>query len=145
MAFECPQCGKQYDITLFQYGKTIRCDCGAEVDARKPQVRSVRLPRQYPGQLVITVESIRGKCPVYSVGNRIVLDEGYRINVKESDAICMHSLASVMPYYVALYNGVDPQELGLAGPEDGVARVQCLDPCEITGGGTVVFTIERRS
>ena len=108
-------------------------------------MRSIRLPRQYPGQLVITVESIRGTCPVYSVGNRIVLDEGYRINVKESDAICMHSLASVMPYYVALYHGVDPEELGLAGASDGIARVQCLDPCEITGGGTVVFTLERRS
>jgi len=57
----------------------------------------------------------------------------------------MHSLTSVMPYYVALYHGVDPQELGLAGEKDGVARVQCLDPCELTGGGTVVFTIERRS
>ena len=48
-----------------------------------------------------------------------------------------------MPYYVALYQGVDPTILGLAkGAEK--AHVQCLDPCEYTGGGTVVFEIERK-
>ena len=31
MAISCPRCGAGYDVTLFQFGHGIRCDCGAEV------------------------------------------------------------------------------------------------------------------
>jgi len=92
-------------------------------------------------KLVIKVIEIKGKCPVYSVGDRIILDKGYKANLRETTNICMHSLASIMPYYNALYNGVPAEKLGLANKE-GRACVQCLDPCEITGGGTVIFEIE---
>jgi len=92
-------------------------------------------------KLEIKVVKIRGRCPVYDVGDKIVLDEGYKLNLKESTNVCMHSLASIMPYYNALYNGIAPEKLGLANRE-GKACVQCLDPCEITGGGTVIFEIE---
>jgi uncharacterized repeat protein (TIGR04076 family) len=93
-------------------------------------------------RLLITVKEIKGNCPVYKVGDRIVLDEGYRLNLKETDNLCMHSLSSIMPYYIALYKGVDSIELGLS--KDGKkAYVQCLDPCDYTGGGTVIFEIEK--
>jgi uncharacterized repeat protein (TIGR04076 family) len=47
-----------------------------------------------------------------------------------------------MPYYVALYRGIDPRKLGLS--KDGKkAYVQCLDACNYTGGGTVIFEIKR--
>ena len=93
-------------------------------------------------RLLITVKDVKGHCPVYNIGDRIVLDEGFRLNLKETDNVCMHSLSSVMPYYVALSKGVDPRELGLS--RDGKkAYLQCLDPCDYTGGGTVFFEIER--
>jgi len=93
-------------------------------------------------RLVITVKEIRGHCPVYRAGDRIVVDDGYRLNLKETDNVCLHSLSSLMPYYVALSKGVDPVRLGLS--RDGrAAYVQCLDPCDYTGGGTVVFAIEK--
>ena len=31
MAISCQKCGRQYDVTLFQYGRTINCACGARV------------------------------------------------------------------------------------------------------------------
>lgn len=31
MAISCAKCGRQYDATLFQYGKTINCACGNRV------------------------------------------------------------------------------------------------------------------
>lgn len=34
MAIPCPNCGRQYDVTLFQYGRTIACTCGARVGRR---------------------------------------------------------------------------------------------------------------
>ncbi|MBA7485993.1 hypothetical protein ES707_21545 [subsurface metagenome] len=94
--------------------------------------------------LNIIVKEIIGNCPVYKVGDRIVIDDGYKVNLSKTSAICMHSIASIMPYYVALSNGIKPKDLGLAGEENGEesAFVQCLDPCKYTGGGTVVFEIK---
>jgi uncharacterized protein with PIN domain len=31
MAVTCANCGRQYDVTLFQFGRTISCACGARV------------------------------------------------------------------------------------------------------------------
>lgn len=94
-------------------------------------------------KLIIKVVHIRGRCPVYEIGKRITLKEGYILDPSESDSVCMHSLASILPYYIALAKGVKARELGLARGESEEAYVQCLDPCEITGGGTVSFEISR--
>ena len=32
MAVICPGCQKQYDITLFQFGRTLKCECGHIID-----------------------------------------------------------------------------------------------------------------
>jgi uncharacterized repeat protein (TIGR04076 family) len=89
--------------------------------------------------LKIEVKEIRGHCPVYEADDSFHIVEGYKLQT--THAICMHSLTSLMPYYVALSRGIPPKELGLDGGER--AYVQCLDPCEYTGGGTVVFEITR--
>jgi len=91
--------------------------------------------------LVIKVKEIKGTCPVYSMGDTIILRNGYILETKRSSPVCMHSLASLMPYYVALSKGVPPHNIGLSGPEKGRAYIQCLDPHEVTGGGTVLFEI----
>jgi uncharacterized protein (TIGR02453 family) len=31
MAISCPRCGAGFDVTLFQFGHRVRCQCGAEV------------------------------------------------------------------------------------------------------------------
>lgn len=35
MAIHCPQCGREYDVTLFQFGRTIHCTCGTRVGLEK--------------------------------------------------------------------------------------------------------------
>jgi uncharacterized repeat protein (TIGR04076 family) len=94
--------------------------------------------------LIITVVEIKGNCPVYKKGNKIFLDEGYKVNLSKTDAICMHSLASILPYYNALSRGVKAKELGLTKKtgNQNKAYLQCLDPCEYTNGGTVIFEVE---
>jgi len=62
------------------------------------------------------------------------------MEVKETDNICLHSLASLLPYYNALAKGVSPAALGLA-KKGKVAYLQCLDSQKYTGGGTVVFKV----
>ena len=93
-------------------------------------------------KLIITVKDIKGICPVYNTGDHIILDEGNRFNLQETDNVCMHSLCVIRPYHVALFRGIEPKHLGLY--RDGqTAYVQCLDPCEYTSGGTVIFEIEK--
>lgn len=88
-------------------------------------------------KLVIEVVEIRGKCPVFKKGDRIVI-EGPKINLEETDAVCTHAFASLLPYIVALRKGIKANELGLGIGEK--AYVQCLDPGPpYTDGGTVIF------
>jgi len=89
--------------------------------------------------LVVEVVEVRGRCPVHRVGDRFVVRQGYRL--RADGPLCLHALQSLGPYYIPLSRGIPPADLGLAGP-DGAAYVQCLDPMDLTGGGTVVFRIQ---
>jgi len=31
MAIKCPKCGNQYDVALFEFGRTILCACGRRI------------------------------------------------------------------------------------------------------------------
>ncbi len=91
--------------------------------------------------LLVKVKAIKGHCPTYKVGDSFTLKNGYQLI---SDIpVCMHGLASLMPHYNALRVS-QPQQWGLAGKEDkDKAYIQCLDPMEYTGGGTVIFEISK--
>lgn len=41
MAITCPQCAREYDATLFQFGRTIHCTCGVRVGG-EPWAGSIR-------------------------------------------------------------------------------------------------------
>ena len=92
--------------------------------------------------LVIQVMQIKGNCPVYKIGDAFRLIDGFKLVTEK--LLCMHSLSSLMPYYVALSRGISPTKLGLA-KKGKIAYIQCLDPCKYTGGGTVVFEIKREN
>ncbi len=87
--------------------------------------------------LIIKVKEVKGKCPVFNIGDTFFIENGYLLKLEKP--ICMHSLASIIPYYVALSRGVKPEGIGIG--KSNKAYVQCLDPCEYTGGGTVIFEI----
>jgi uncharacterized repeat protein (TIGR04076 family) len=94
--------------------------------------------------LEIEVVEIRGHCPVYKIGDKIVVADP-RIVLEKTDALCTHALSSLLHYVMVLERGADPVELGLSKPEDREhAYIQCLDPgAPYTQGGTVVFKIRR--
>lgn len=45
MAVPCRSCGREYDVTLFEFGRTIWCTCGARVGI-EPRVRPLRRSTQ---------------------------------------------------------------------------------------------------
>ncbi len=93
--------------------------------------------------LQVRVIEVRGHCPIYKKGDAFTIAKGYILKTDTGQPICMHSLASIMPYYVALSRGIPPKELDLGNGEK--AYVQCLDPYEFTNGGTVIFEIRRET
>ena len=94
--------------------------------------------------LEIQVVEIRGKCPVYKVGDRIMVDDP-KIIIDQTDALCTHALSSLLHYTLVLEKGADPVRLGLSRPEDKEnAYIQCVDPGKpYTQGGTVIFKIHK--
>ncbi|RLG56286.1 MAG: TIGR04076 family protein [Candidatus Hydrothermarchaeota archaeon] len=92
--------------------------------------------------MIIRVKEIRGRCPVYKGGEKIVI-EGPEIVLEKTDKLCIHALATILHYIVALREGVDPVKLGLA-KKGKKAYIQCLDPGEpYTNGGTVIFEVSQ--
>jgi uncharacterized repeat protein (TIGR04076 family) len=92
--------------------------------------------------LKITIIEISGTCPVYQEGDSFFLKHGYIVDPARSCPICMHSLASILPYHVALSHGVTPVAIGLNKKDETRAYLQCLDACTYTGGGTVILEVE---
>jgi len=92
--------------------------------------------------LEIEVCEIKGKCPVYKVRDRMVIDAP-KIVLEKTDAVCVHALSSLLHYVVALDEGVDPRKLGLSKNGEN-AYIQCVDPGQpYTDGGTVVFRCQK--
>ncbi len=88
------------------------------------------------------MERIEGKCAVYDGGEQLVID-GAKIDLERTDRICVHALAPLLHYVVALRDGVSPTALGLACEGD-TAYVACVDPGPpYTNGGRVIFKMER--
>jgi uncharacterized repeat protein (TIGR04076 family) len=92
-------------------------------------------------KLIIRVKEIKGECAVHTVGDEIII-HGPEIDLKKTDRICIHALAPLLHYAVALKEGADPVKLGLA-KEGKKAYIHCPDPGnEYTDGGQVVFEVE---
>ena len=94
--------------------------------------------------LEIRVCEIRGNCPVYKVGDRLVIHDP-KILLDRTDALCTHALSTLLHYTTILEHNWCPLELGLTTPEDPQhAYLQCIDPGEpYTEGGTVIFQCRR--
>ena len=94
--------------------------------------------------LEIEVVEVRGSCPVYKVGDKIVVDDPV-IVLEKTDALCTHALSSLLHYVLVLERGAAPVELGLSKPEDREnSYIQCVDPGEpYTQGGTAIFKIRK--
>jgi len=94
-------------------------------------------------RLIITVKEIRGNCPVFNVGDRIVIDSP-KIVVNNTDNICIHAFGCILSMIVPLSRGIGFRQLGLAKEEGEKGYIQCLDPGKpYTDGGTVLFEIQR--
>lgn len=94
--------------------------------------------------LEIVVHKIKGKCPVYKVGDKIVIDDP-EILLEKTNALCTHALSTLLHYVLILEYDWCPVKLGLTTDKDSEnAYIQCVDPgFPYTDGGTVIFKCRR--
>ncbi len=63
MAVRCARCGREYDVTLFEFGHTVTCDCGNVVDlgrtAPRSQVHRVTVYVKGSGECPLCEEAVR--------------------------------------------------------------------------------------
>lgn len=94
-------------------------------------------------RLVITVKEVRGNCPVFKLGDKIIIVSP-EILIDKSDNVCIHALGSMLSMIIPLSHGISFKQLGLAKEDGDKGYVQCLDPGKpYTDGGTVLFEIKR--
>ena len=76
MAIRCDKCGRDYDVTLFQFGRTVRCECGNTVTLSNVQTqRDIPAP---PTRLIL----VRHGETDWNVESRIQGHEGTRLNAR---------------------------------------------------------------
>jgi len=94
-------------------------------------------------RLIVTAMEIQGRCPVFKVGDKMVVDSP-RIVVDETDNVCIHALGCILSMIVPLSHGISFKVLGLSTENGHKGFFRCLDPgTPYTNGGTVLFEILR--
>jgi len=93
-------------------------------------------------RVTVNVKDIRGSCPLYRVGDRIVVEQFF-IQTKDSVNVCIHAFSSFLTLLSAFAHGSSAKELGI-GLEDDIGCIRCPDPGPpLTPGGTVTFELVR--
>ncbi|MFZ5631454.1 MAG: TIGR04076 family protein [Bacillota bacterium] len=96
-------------------------------------------------KIIYEVEEIRGSCPVYKVGDKIVIDSQYpveKLNFKESDGLCMRVTDSMWTRLTWQF-GNDELLKHLYGVT-GECRIACPMPGKpYTPCGYVIFRIKK--
>ena len=90
--------------------------------------------------LEIIVHKVKGFCPIYKEGDKIIIDDP-EIVLSKTDALCTHALSTLLHYSTILEHDWCPVKLGLTTEKDSDhAYMQCVDPGKpYTDGGTVIF------
>jgi uncharacterized repeat protein (TIGR04076 family) len=103
--------------------------------------KNMRVGENY--RLIITVREIRGKCPVFNVGDKIVIEQPKMV-LEKTDRLCVHAFGAMLSMIIPLSKGISFKDLGLSTEEGNSGYMQCLDPGKpYTEGGTVIFEIKR--
>jgi uncharacterized repeat protein (TIGR04076 family) len=103
-------------------------------------------------RVIIEVVDIEGECPVYHVGDIMVIDEP-RLILEESDAVCVRAMSPLMTHIISAAGGIDPSsaEGGVLHshadptipPERGVHYTSCPMPgVPFSTKGPVLFRLK---
>jgi len=114
---------------------------------KKRKGKHLRVPRALkpimPARILITVEKVKGYCPIYKAGDKIIIEEFY-IKSKNSQNICLHAFAAMSTLLSAFLHNCSAAELGI-GSHENIGYIACPDSGPPhTKGGNVLFKLEKQ-
>jgi len=96
-------------------------------------------------RVIYEVEEIRGTCPIYKIGDKIVIDPKFPteiINLKESTAVCLRVLDNID--FNLIYAAAPDNVVEHLGVKTGECRIACPMPGPpYTPCGYVIFRVKR--
>ena len=94
-------------------------------------------------RVVATVKEVKGKCPIYHLGDKIVFEDFYAKASKSKD-ICIHAFVGASTLLSPFLHGISARDIGI-NMEPDTGYIQCPDPGPpCTKGGTVIFELKRQ-
>lgn len=75
MAIACPECGRHYDVTQFEFGRTIQCTCGARV-GMEHRARPLAEPHRFAADAMLGRLARWLRALGYDVAYDSALDDG---------------------------------------------------------------------
>lgn len=98
-------------------------------------------------RVIYEVEEIRGSCPVYKVGDKIVFDSKYPVqvlNLDKTDAVCLRALDNM--WSREIWHSANDSTIQYFSGVAGECRVGCPMPGKpYTPCGHTLFRIRRES
>ena len=118
MAITCPRCGAGFDVTLFQFGHGVRCDCGAWGDLRGGHVllcpaqskEGVKMPEEEIGVVTHYFSKIGVAAIQLTKGNMAV---GDTIRIKGHTSDFKQKVESVQLENASVPEGTVGQSVGI--------------------------------
>jgi uncharacterized repeat protein (TIGR04076 family) len=80
-------------------------------------------------RLIITVKEIRGNCPVFKVGEKIVI-QSPKMVINETDNLCIHAFGCMLSMIVPLSHGTSFKQFKLNKNECGKRLCPMFGPLE---------------
>lgn len=116
MAITCPRCGAGFDVTLFQFGHGVQCDCGTTVTLETGHV--VTAPSQ-PKETPAMPEEEIGKVTHYFSKIGVAAIQITKGTLAVGDTIRIHGHTSDFTEKIASMQ-IEGQSVPQAGPGDAV-------------------------
>ena len=79
-----------------------------------------------PTRIIITVEKVKGYCPIYKTGDKITIEE-FHIKTQNSKNICLHAFAAISTLLSAFLHNCSATKLGI-GSQENTGYITCPDP-----------------
>ncbi|MBN1940015.1 MAG: Smr/MutS family protein [Candidatus Aminicenantes bacterium] len=136
MAIQCPDCGRQYDVTLFQFGQTVECDCGAIIEYGDD------LPHSRPDPAAESLDPV--ELPIDGV---LDLHAFHPAEVKELIPEYLDACREKGILRIRIVHGKGTGEMmktvhALLGRLPGIASFELAGPHEGGSGATIVYLKE---
>ena len=137
MALQCPGCGRQYDVTLFEFGRTVRCHCGRTIGlGGGHQLETVHPPEKGASKMNAAVIHGPGDLRIEEVPRPTCGHDEVLLRVKRA---CICNACEI-----GIYRGTTPHILKFAGGYPHIMGHECCGEIIEVGRNAGTYKVGQR-